>query len=167
MAAYTDTVGFNKGSAALSSNKGLHKISLVEVDLNFATITADRAAAGLTALDTSDTLQIIQVPAKTFVLTVGIDVTTADGTASTVDIGTTGGDPDGFINGHNCNAVGSAVSTNNTLVEGTPNTFEPAFGNGHYFATADTIDMLFITAPQDASVMRVWALMVDVSGGAS
>ena len=161
MAAYTDTVGFNKGSAAHLANSA--KMYLMEVELNFTDITADRVAASLTALAATDSLAILNVPAKTMVMCVGIDVTTADGTASTVDLGETGGDVDGGFNGHDCNAVGSACSTNNTLVEGTPNVFEPALGNGKYYAAADTIDMLFLTAPQDASVIRVWAICIDCS----
>ncbi len=161
MAAYTDTVGFNKGSAGHKANSS--KMYLMEVDLDFAAITTARAAASLTTLATGDSLQVLSIPAKTMVMSVGIDVTTADGTASTVDIGETGGDVDGWINGHDANAVGSACSTNNTLVEGTPNVFEPALGNGKYYGTADTIDMLMLTAPQDASVMRIWALCMDCS----
>jgi hypothetical protein len=139
------------------------KMYRMEVDLDFVAITAQRVADSLTAFATNDTLQILNIPAKTFVLAVGIDVTTADGTASTIDIGETGGDVDGYINGHDANAVGSACSVNNTLVEGTPNVFEPALGNGKYYATADTIDMLMLTAPQDASVMRIWAVCIDCS----
>jgi uncharacterized Zn-binding protein involved in type VI secretion len=161
MVAYTDTTGFNKGSAQHRDNSS--KMYLSEVTLNFVTITADRSTASLTALATGDSLQVLHVPAKTFVVAVGVDVTTADGTASTVDIGETGGDVDGWINGHNANTAGSACSTNNTLVEGTPNVFEPALGNGKYYSAADTIDLLMLTAPQDASVMRVWAIMIDCS----
>lgn len=161
MVAYTDTVGFSKGSASHRDNSS--KMYLSEVTLNFVTITADRASASLTALATGDSLQVLHVPAKTFVMCVGVDVTTADGTTSTIDIGETGGDVDGWINGHDADAVGSAASTNNTLVEGTPNLFEPALGNGKYFGTADTIDLLMLTAPQDASVMRIWAIMIDCS----
>ena len=161
MVAYTDTVGFNKGSAAHTEHNP--KMYLMQVDLDFVKITADRAAASLTALAATDSLAILNIPAKTFVMAVGIDVTTADGTAGTIDIGETGGDVDGWINGHDGNAVGSACSTNNTLVEGTPNVFEPALGNGKYYASADTIDMLFLTAPQDASVMRIWAVCIDCS----
>ena len=161
MVAYTDTVGFNKGSAQHTANS--NKMYLMEVELDFAAITTARAAASLTAFATGDSLQVLSVPAKTFVLTVGIDVTTANGTASTVDIGETGGDVDGWIDGHDANAIGSACSTNNTLVDGTPNTFNPALGNGKYYAAADTIDMLMLTAPQDASVIRLWAVCIDCS----
>lgn len=161
MVAYTDTIGFNKGSAAHMEHNP--KMYLMQVDLDFAQITTDRAAASLTALAATDSLAILQIPAKTLVVAVGIDVTTADGTASTVDLGETGGDVDGWIDGHDCNAVGSACSMNSTLVEGTPNTYGPALGGGKYYGSADTIDMLFLTAPQDASVMRVWAVCIDCS----
>lgn len=161
MVAYTDTIGFNKGSAAHMEHNP--KMYLMQVDLDFAKITTDRTAASLTALAANDSLAILQIPAKTLVVAVGIDVTTADGTASTVDLGETGGDVDGWIDGHDCNTVGSACSMNSTLVEGTPNTYGPALGGGKYYGSADTIDMLFLTAPQDASVMRVWAVCIDCS----
>ena len=56
MAAYTDTLGFNKGTAAFPDGSGISKFS---VELNFATIVAARAAAGATALAAADTLQVI------------------------------------------------------------------------------------------------------------
>jgi len=166
MAAYTianlSASKVNVGTSAAHHETPIKMYKMV-VDLDFVAITAQRVTDGDTAFATSDTLQVLNIPAKTLVMAVGIDVTTADGTASTVDIGETGGDVDGWINGHDCNAVGSACSTNNTLVEGTPNVFEPALGNGKYYSSADTIDMLFLTAPQDASVMRVWAVCIDCS----
>lgn len=166
MAAYTianlSSNKVNVGTSAAHMDNG-SKMYRMEVDLDFAAITSQRVADGDTAFAAADTLQLLNVPAKTLVMAVGIDVTTADGTAGTVDIGHTGGDVDGYINGHDCNAVGSACSVNNTLVEGTPNVFEPALGNGNYYGSADTIDMLMITAPQDASVMKVWAVCIDCS----
>ena len=159
MVAYTDTVGFNKGSAQHSANTA--KMYLMEVDLDFAAITTARAAASLTAFSTGDSLAVLQIPAKTYIVAVGIDVTTADGTASTVDLGYTGGDVDAWIDGHDANAVGSA-GPSHVLTEGTPNV-EIGHSFGRYHATADTIDLLMLTAPQDASVMRVWAICIDCS----
>ena len=49
MAAYTDTHGFDRGSAAHPA-KGVNRVGYVEVNLNFTTITADRVTAGATAL---------------------------------------------------------------------------------------------------------------------
>ena len=62
MAAYTDTHGFDKGSAAHPA-KGQSRVSYVEVVMDFAAITTARAAAGATALG-SDSLQVISVPAN-------------------------------------------------------------------------------------------------------
>lgn len=159
MPTYTDTVGFNRGSAAHRA-QGVNKVSVLEVDLDFVQITADRAAAGLTAFAANDVLEVLPIPAKTLVLNVGVDVTTADGTASTIDIGD-GDDVDGYIDGHDANAVGSAATVL-ALTEAAPNTVT-GYSNGKYYAAADTIDITMLTAPQDASVMRVWAVVVDCS----
>ena len=48
MAAYTDSHGFDKGSAGHPA-KGLLRVGYMEVTLDFAKITADRATAGATA----------------------------------------------------------------------------------------------------------------------
>jgi hypothetical protein len=47
MAAYTDTLGFNKGTAAFPGT--LTPISHFEVTVDFAKVKAARAAAGATA----------------------------------------------------------------------------------------------------------------------
>lgn len=166
MVAYTianlaaDGANVGTANAHLDHTSKMYKLA---VDLDFAAITAARSAAGRAALAANDTLQVLRIPAKTLVVAVGIDVTTADGTASTVDLGEVGGDVDGWIDGHNCNTVGSACSMNSTLVEGAPNTYGPALGGGKYYSAADTIDMTMLTAAQDASVMRVWAICIDCS----
>ena len=49
MATYTDTLGFNKGSAAYPAY-GDTRIAYMETVLDFAAIIAARAAAGATAL---------------------------------------------------------------------------------------------------------------------
>lgn len=159
MVAYTDTVGFSKGSAQHTSNSA--KMYLMKVNLDFAAITTARSAASLTALAATDSLAVLQIPAKTYVVAVGIDVTTADGTASTVDLGYTGGDVDAWIDGHDANAIGSAGPAH-VLSAATPDA-EIGHSFGRYHATADTIDMLMITAPQDASVMNIWAICIDCS----
>lgn len=54
MAAYTDSLGFNKGTAAFPAN--VTEVSKFEVELDFAKIVAARSAAGATALSAGDTL---------------------------------------------------------------------------------------------------------------
>jgi hypothetical protein len=159
MATYTDSLGFNKGTAAAYVDAGLHKTTVLEVTLDFAAITAARAAAGATALANGDVLEVLRIPAKSQVLAVGLDVTTAEGATCTVDVGD-GTDPDGFLDGVNANTAAGYSSTSVALVEGAPNTLSPAYGFGKYYAAADTIDVTTVNAA-DVAVMRLWAVVVD------
>jgi len=152
MVAYTDAIGFDKGGTS-GHRDNAAKAYCLSVDLDFTAITAARVTAGATAFATGDSLAVIQLPAKTLVLAAGIDVTTADGTASTVDLGFTGGDVDAWVDGVDANSVGSAVGLGTLTV-----TVATC-----YNAAAETLDLLMLTAPQDASVMRVWAVVIDCS----
>ena len=158
MATYTDGTGYNLGVAAHVAS-GVSKVGVLEVTLNFATITTDRAAASLTALAGGDILTALHIPAKTMVLEVGLDVTTAEGGTLTIDVGD-GTDPDGYLDGVAGNAVGS-FSTSLVLTEAAPNTVL-GLSNGKYYAAADTIDIKTVNAA-DAAVMRLWAVVADCS----
>ena len=116
MAAYTDSHGFDKGSAAHPA-KGLNRVGYMEVTLDFAKITTDRATAGATALSAGDSIQVLSIPANTLVLAVGATTETAEGAASTFDLGLTGGDVDGFVDGGDANAAGT-TSSNGALLNG-------------------------------------------------
>ena len=65
-------------------------------------------------------------------------------------------DVDGFVDGGDANAAGTTQSNGALLI---------ANNNGHYFATADTIDMLIGVsgAVTDAARIKVWAVVVDCS----
>jgi hypothetical protein len=160
MAAYTianlraDGVNVGTSTAPVASHTAPSPYCL-SIDLDFAAITAARVAAGETAFATNDVVEVIPIPAKTYILAVGVDVTTADGTASTIDIGLTGGDVDGWIDGADANAIGSEVGIGAESGGLLANSYQ---------ASATTLSMTMLTAPQDASVMRVWALMCDCSG---
>lgn len=155
MAAYTDTHGFDKGSAAHPA-KGLNRVGYIEVTLDFAEITSARATAGATALSAGDSLEVLSIPADTLVMAVGATTITAEGAASTFDIGLTGGDVDGFVDGGDANSAGTTNSNGALLISA---------NNGHYFAAADTIDMLIGVsgAVTDTAKIKVWALVVDCS----
>jgi len=156
MATYTDSFGFNKGTATYPE-KGTNAVTMISVDLDMAAITAARLAAGATALANGDVLEAIPVPAKSYVLAVGLDVTTAEGGTCTIDVGD-GSDVDGYLDGVNANTIASYANAL-ALAEGTPNTVV-GYSNGKYYAAADTIDVLFVNAA-DAAVLRVWALVVN------
>lgn len=89
MAAYTDSLGFYKNSVGFPSNYA-NRVSVVEVDLDFAKIAAARAAASAAALAATDTLVIATLPKGALILGGGATVVRAEGAAGTVDLGITG-----------------------------------------------------------------------------
>jgi hypothetical protein len=147
MATYTDSLGFNKNSAAFPAY-GLNAVTKVEMVLDFAKIAAARVAAGATALAAADVLEVIPLAAGTLVLEAGYEVTTAEGATCTIMIGD-GTDPDGWVAAANLNTLASAASTGaytNTTV---------------YYAATDTIDITLGHDATDAAVVRIWAVIVD------
>ena len=151
MTAFTDTIGFSKGTASIPASRG--QFSLIQVELDFAAIVAARSAASATALAAADTLQIINLPAKCAVLQAGLDVITAEttNTTATFDLGFTGGSPAA------ANVFGNDVASNSTGVTGT------GLAAPLVFASADTIDLLLNTAAPTDAVVQVWAIVVDLT----
>ena len=154
MATYTDSLGFYKGSAAFDAS-GLTKVTRVEVDLDFAKIATARSAAGATALASGDVLEAISLPAKSLVLHVGVDVTTAGTGSLTLDVGD-GADADGYLDGVAADAVGSFASVH-TLSSGAT----VGLSAGKYYTSADTIDVTLVGYVPGNLVCRVWAVVVD------
>lgn len=151
MAAYTDTLGFNKGTAAFPAN--VTEVSKFEVELDFAAIIAARAAAGATALAAGDTLQVINLPAYSVVLTAGLNVVTVESTntTATFDFGFTGGTPAAanvYCDDFACTAV--AMDSDN-------------LANPTVIKTADTIDILLNTAVPTNCVLKAWAIVANCS----
>ena len=148
MAAYTDSVGFNKGTAAFPDSSPVKKF---EVELDFAAIVAARAAAGATALAATDTLQVINLPAYCVVLAAGLNVVSAEttNTTATFDFGFTGGSPAAanvYCDDFASNAV--AMDSDN-------------LANPTVIKTADTIDILLNTAAPANAVVKAWAIVAD------
>ena len=155
MANYTDTLGFNKGSAAYPAY-GDTRIAYMETVLDFATIAAARVAAGATALAATDTLQVIQVPANSLVLHAGFQVTKAEtvNTTATFDFGFTGGSPPAAAN-----AFGNDIASNALA-------WSWAAGNGLanpivIGTSADTIDLLLNTAAPTNCILRCFAFVLN------
>jgi hypothetical protein len=150
MAAYTDSLGFNKGTAAYPDGSGISKYS---VELDFAKIVAARAAAGATALAATDTLQIISLPAGTVVLSAGINIASAEttNTTATFDLGYTGGSPAA------ANVYGNDLASNSTGLKAAD------LANPTVVATADTIDLLLNTAVPANAVVNVFAVVIDTN----
>ena len=151
MAAYTDSLGFNKGTAAYPAN--VTDISKFEVTLDFAAIIAARLAAGATALAAADTLQVIALPAGSVVLSAGVNVTSAEttNTTATFDLGFTGGSP------YAANAYANDVASNATGLKAAD------LANPSVIVTADTIDLLLNTAAPVDCVVNVFAIVANAN----
>jgi len=151
MATYTDSLGFNKGTAAFPAV--VDQISKFEVTLDFAAIVAARAAAGATALAAADVLEVIRLPAGSVVLSAGLKVTFAEtvNTTATFDLGHTGGTPaaaNAYANDLASNALGYGIA---------------ALANPTAVTAADTIDLLINTAAPTNCVVKAFAFVANVS----
>ena len=151
MTAFTDSLGFNKGTAAYPAN--VTDISKFQVELDFAAIIAARSAAGVAALAATDTLQVISLPAGSIVLSAGVNVTTAEttNTTATFDLGFTGGSP------YAANAYANDVASNATGLKAAD------LANPSVVVTADTIDLLLNTAAPVNCVMNVFAIVANAN----
>jgi peptidoglycan hydrolase-like protein with peptidoglycan-binding domain len=156
MATYTDSLGFNKGQAA-PRVEGLNKVTRYEVELDFAAIAAARLAAGATALAAADVLQVLPIPAKSLVMHVGVDVSTAGTSGLTLDVGD-GTDPDGYLDGVSGAAVGSFASVTTEAADAIV-----GLSAGKYYSAADTVDVVLVGQAPGALKCRVWALVADAS----
>jgi hypothetical protein len=156
MTAFTDTLGFYKGSAAFGAHAD-KRVGYVSVKLDFAKIVAARAAASATALAAGDTLQVLQIPAGALMLAGGLSVTKAEttNTTATFDLGCTGGSPiaaNAFVNDGASNALAN-LST--------------GLAAPQLFAAADTIDLLLNTAAPTNAVVWAWAWFFDTNAAES
>lgn len=151
MTAFTDSLGFNKGTAAFPAN--VTEVSKFEVTLDFAKIVAARSAAGATALAATDTLQAIALPAGSVVLTAGLQVTKVESTntTATFDLGFTGGSPaaaNAYANDLASNALGYGIAN---------------LANPTAVTSEDTIDILLNTAAPTDCVVKAFAIVANVS----
>jgi hypothetical protein len=90
MPAYLDSVGFYRNEAGFPAMRGMNRFSVMEVELDFAKIDAERQRLGLTRLAIDDSLRILKIPAWALVLNAGFEVVT--GLASlTVALGDSAG----------------------------------------------------------------------------
>lgn len=147
MAHYTDSIGFAKNSAAFPA-KNNNRVTLVEMELDFAKISAERAQAGATALAATDSLDALVLPEKTYVVAAGADVTNAGTTDLTLSLGIDGAATH-FLDAVEGDEVGS---------------FGSAAAASYYFADETALRVTIgAEAPGDCKV-RVWALVCDTFG---
>jgi len=115
---------------------------LVENTIDIAAINGDSGAAQ------NDVLRALDIPAETLIMEAGIEVITACSGSVTLDLGITGGDVDRYVDGDtNATGFSAPTATARTIV-----------------ASADTLDVLVLSADSTAGKIRVFAVLCDVSG---
>ena len=123
----------------------------VEVYLDFAVASTTKGSD----LAAADVLQVIDVPAKTMVWAAGFEVVTPPNGDASADIGITAVDVDAFVDGFTLDSTSTGDMTN------LPAAYQP-----QVVASDDTIDMLILagsSAAPSTGVVRMWAVMQDVS----
>ena len=115
---------------------------LVENTIDVSAINGDSGAAQ------NDVLRALDIPAETLIMEAGIEVITALSSSVTLDLGITGGDVDRYVDGDtNATGFSAPTATARTIV-----------------ASADTLDVLVLSAASSAGKIRVFAVLCDVSG---
>ena len=148
MVAYTDSLGFNKNSVGFPANY-TDRVSVLEIDLDFAKIAAARTAASAAALGSTDTLVIGVLPKGSFVLSGVATVVRAEGAAGNVDVGIGGGTVDFWVDGFDLNA---AVGTTGGYADAT----------AYYCAVDTNILMTLNSASIDAARIKVSLAVVNM-----
>ena len=115
---------------------------MVENTIDVSAINGDSGASQ------NDVLRALDIPAETLIMEAGIEVITALSSSVTLDLGITGGDVDRYVDGDtNATGFSAPTATARTIV-----------------ASADTLDVLVLSADAAAGKIRVFAVLCDVSG---
>lgn len=145
MTDFTDSVGFYKNSVGYPAHN-FSRFAVIETELNFSEIANARSDAGLAALDAGDSLEVVTIPGKGYVLAAGVDVETAGTTDLTLTLS------DGsttFVNALEGDAVGSAGSGG---------------ASAQYFAADTGLTLAFGVAAPGNLVAKVWVLVANTVG---
>ena len=142
MATYNVTGPGGTAGHPSRQSPGIRTPYLVENTIDVSAVNSDSGAAQ------NDVLRVMDIPAETLIMEAGVEVLTALTSSVTMDLGITGGDVDIYTDG-DTNATGYSTLTATAR---------------HLAASADTLDVLVLSAAAAAGKIRVWAVMCDVSG---
>ena len=130
------------GDAGTAGHPSIKRVPyLVENTIDISQVNEDAGTAD------GDFLRALSIPAESFVLKAGIEVVTALSGSATMDLGD-GADPDIWVDG-DTNATGYSTLTATAR---------------HIAGSADTLDVLVLSAASSAGKIRVWAILCDISG---
>ena len=145
MATHTKT-----GDAGTVGHPSIKRVPyLVENTVDFSPSDVQPAA--------NDLVQFLNIPVETCVLAAGLEVLTASTSGVTLDLGWTATSGnlttalDAWVDGHDSNAATGPAAVRVPY-------------NAVTFKAVDTIDIKVLGAQDVLGKVRVWALMVDVSG---
>jgi hypothetical protein len=145
--------GINAGLQPSRHGRGMPYMAESTVDL--ATALANRATGG--ALTAGDVVLSLDIPAKTMIMSAGVEVMTAtDGATFTIDMGTSA-DADAFIDDMDVSSSVTAGTMSQVPTAGTPSIVCQA---------ADTLDITLATLSGGAVTsgkIRAWAILVDLT----
>ena len=136
MATFTITGGGNTGYGANGPNVKVASVVIDFTDDDFGSLAA------------TDTIEAIEVPAGTIVLSAGYEILTVGTGSGTLSLGD-GGDVDRYVTAVAQTAAGQKAA----LATNVP----------HLYTAADTIDLKSATAVVNSKVL-VWAIMADCNG---
>jgi hypothetical protein len=122
---------------------------------------AEAVASNGTAALANDVFQVFSIPAGWFVHSITVQVVTAEGAASTIDVGD-GATADGYHDGIDMNSTSTYACSFDT--DGTPT---EAFGHGKFYSTADTIDLKVITGTWTHFVVKLTVIAFNTTCTAS
>lgn len=145
MTDFTDSFGFNKNTVGYPAHN-FSRYAVIETELDFWAIANARSDAGLAALAAGDTLEVLKLPEKAYVLAAGVDVSYAgtDNLTLTLSDGTTD-----FVDAFAGDAMGSAGSGG---------------ASAQFYAAETGLTLGFgVAAPGDL-VVKVWVLAVNAVG---
>ena len=146
MTAYTDSLGFNKGSAAFAAAY-TSRLATYETTLDFAKIAAARSAAGAAALAATDTLVIAVLPKGSLILGGSATLVKAEGAAGTIDLGITGT---------------AALFANDFDLNGTVGATAAATPTATYLTADTNVVMLINTNSIDTAKVKVSIAYIDM-----
>ena len=153
MATYDHTTG--QGTAGHPSR--MRSVYVLEKTVDIAAVCT---AGGISALTAADIIQVIDVPAESYIIHVGVEVITAlNGTTPLLDVDFAAGDD--FVDNFDATGTGYAGAGTNGHVDYTAVT---TFSNR--VTATDTIDILVNAGANDVSTgkIRVYAILADISG---
>jgi hypothetical protein len=116
---------------------------LMEVVVDFAVVAGD------VTIGTTDTVQVLKIPAGSLVLSAGVNVKTAETTNTTAKVSLgDGSDTARYVDAGLINATGSITQA-------------ATLQDGKYYDAADTIDLLISVDDPVNGVVSVWAVVAD------